>query len=87
MSKGAHVIQEQNANTWSLGDYTTYDASIWYKLPFSFSGRDATLPTRIQLSGKNLSDEEYFPASGFNNGQRVNIGAPRSLFISVTTRW
>lgn len=76
-----------NANTWSLGDYTTYDASIWYNLPFSFSGRDETLPTRIQLSGKNLSDEEYFPASGFNNGQRVNIGTPRSWFISVTTRW
>ncbi len=76
-----------NANTWRLGSYTTYDASVWYNLPFSFSGRDESLPTRVQLSGKNLGDEEYFPASGFNNGQRVNIGTPRAWFLSVTTRW
>lgn len=76
-----------DANTWRLGSYTTYDASVWYNLPFSFSGRDESLPTRIQLSGKNLGDEEYYPASGFNNGQRVNIGTPRAWFLSVTTRW
>ena len=76
-----------NGNTWDLGSYTLVDASIWYNLPFSFVGRDESLPTRIQLSGKNLADEVYYPASGFDNGQRINIGTPRSWFLSVTSYW
>lgn len=76
-----------DANTWELGSFTLIDASVWYNLPFSLGGRDESLPTRIQLSGKNLTDEVYYPASGFNGGQRINIGTPRSWFVSVTTRW
>lgn len=74
-----------NANTWELRAYTLVDASIWYTVPWSLRGRDATRPTRIQLAGKNLTDETFFPASGFDNGQRINVGTPRAWFLSVST--
>lgn len=76
-----------NANTWNLGSYTVVDASAWFNLPFSFAGRDDSLPTRIQLSGRNLGDERYYSASGFDAGQRINIGTPRAWILSVTTRF
>ena len=76
-----------NANTWKLGSFTVVDASVWYNLPFSFGGRDESLPTRIQLSGRNITDERYYTASGFDAGQRINIGTPRAWIVSVTTRF
>lgn len=76
-----------NANSWRLGSYTVVDASAWYNLPFSLAGRDASLPTRIQLSGRNLADERFYSASGFDGGQRINIGTPRAWILSLTTRF
>jgi len=76
-----------NANTWRLGDYTLLDVSAWYNLPFTFRGRDPSLPTRLQFSVKNLTDETWYSASGFDNGQRINIGTPRTWYLALTTRW
>ena len=76
-----------NANTWNLGSFTVVDASLWYNIPYSFAGRDESLPTRIQLSGRNLTDERYYTASGFDAGQRINIGTPRAWILSLTTRF
>jgi len=75
-----------NANTWELGSYTLVDASAWYNLPYSFRGHDPSRPTRVQFAVKNLTDEVWFPASGFDSGQRINVGTPRAWFVSIDTR-
>lgn len=64
-------------NSWRLGSYTTVDLSLWYTLPTAYDGN-----IRLQLSAKNLFDEEYYSASG--GDLRVSVGSPRSLFASVS---
>ncbi|MCH1918826.1 TonB-dependent siderophore receptor [Shewanella sp. A3A] len=64
-------------NSWNLGSYTTVDLSLWYTLPTVYDGN-----IRLQLSAKNLFDEEYYSASG--GDLRVSIGSPRSLFASIS---
>jgi len=68
-----------DANSWELGDYTLVDASIWYNLQTSLLRPDSQF--RFQLAVKNLTDEEYYPASGAD--LRLNIGAPRAVIGSV----
>ncbi|WP_020209165.1 TonB-dependent siderophore receptor [Gilvimarinus chinensis] len=69
-----------SANSWSLGSYTLLDASLWYNLSSQMFGSDSTI--RFQLAAKNLTDEEYYPASG--GDLRVSIGTPRSIVGSVS---
>ncbi|WP_448501234.1 TonB-dependent siderophore receptor [Sphingomonas sp.] len=71
---------DDDANTWDLGSYTLIDASLWYTIPVRLGGRDGGV--RLQVTGKNLTDETYFPASGGN--ERINIGAPASVIGSVS---
>ncbi|WP_241657550.1 TonB-dependent siderophore receptor [Aurantiacibacter suaedae] len=68
-----------DANSWTLGDYMLVDGSVWYNLPIDLFQK--TNNVRLQLSVKNILDEEYYPASG--GDLRVSIGAPRSVSGSV----
>ena len=68
-----------DADTWKLGDYTLVDASLWYHLRTDLLQRETQL--RFQLAVKNLTDEEYFPASG--GDLRIGIGAPRAVIGSI----
>ncbi|PEQ10459.1 TonB-dependent siderophore receptor [Novosphingobium sp. PC22D] len=68
-----------DANSWTLGDYMLVDGSVWYNLPLGLFERSNNV--RLQLSVKNILDEEYYPASG--GDLRVSIGAPRTVFGSV----
>ena len=63
-----------------LDSYTLVDASIWYTL--AVGDGDAGKTVRFQLSAKNITDEEYFSASG--GDLRISIGTPRSVFGSVS---
>jgi len=69
-----------NANTWEMDSYTLLDASIWYSLSLDPIRADSTL--RLQLGVKNLTDEEYFPASGAD--LRLNLGTPRTVVGSAS---
>lgn len=63
-----------------LDSYTLLDAPIWYTL--GVDGGDSARTVRFQLSVKNLTDEEYFSASG--GDLRISIGTPRTVFGSVS---
>jgi iron complex outermembrane receptor protein len=69
-----------DANSFILDSYNLVDLSIWYTLAVSGVGSDDTV--RFQLAVKNLFDEEYFSASG--GDLRISIGAPRTVFGSVS---
>lgn len=69
-----------NANTFTLGAYTTVDLSAWYTVAAPGLGPDRTI--RFQVAAKNLLDEEFFPASGGN--ARITVGAPRAFVGSVS---
>lgn len=69
-----------SSNTWSLGDYTVVDASIWYYVPLSLGGGDRS-QMKLQLNGKNLLNDRYFASSGGN--LRITPGAPRTILATV----
>jgi len=69
-----------DANTWELDSYTLFDASIWYTLSTSPIRSESSL--RLQLSVRNLADEEYYPASGAD--LRINVGTPRTVVGSAS---
>lgn len=69
-----------DTNTWELDSYTLFDASIWYTLNAGPLPSDSSL--RLQLSVKNLTDEEYYPASGAD--LRLNVGTPRTVVGSAS---
>lgn len=60
-------------HSFELGDYTLVDAGIWYYFPAIGS---STL--RVDLGVKNITDEEYYTASG--GDYRISVGAPRTVF-------
>lgn len=62
-------------NTYSLGDYTTIDSSLWYYIPAG-SGQ-----IRLTAGVKNIANEKYYPASG--GTFRIAVGAPRTVFAGV----
>ncbi|HAY48186.1 MAG TPA: TonB-dependent siderophore receptor [Thalassospira sp.] len=65
-----------NGHTFELGSYTVYDLGVWYYLPLRNESR-----IRFDLGVKNVTDEEYYVASG--GTYRVSVGNPRTLFGSV----
>jgi len=66
-----------DANTFSLPSYTTYDAAVWYYVPV---GNEMKL--RLNAGVKNLTDETYYTASG-SNTFRVSQGDPRTLYATA----
>ena len=69
-----------NANTFGLDSYTLLDASVWYSL--RVPGGDGGRTVRFQFAAKNLTDEEFFTASG--GPLRISIGTPRTYFGSIS---
>lgn len=67
-------------NTFSLDSYTLVDLSAWYTLQVPGGSGDRAV--RLQVALKNLTDEEYFSASGGDD--RISIGAPRTILGSVS---
>tara|TARA_A100001391_G_scaffold164798_1_gene124559 strand:+ start:619 stop:3018 length:2400 start_codon:yes stop_codon:yes gene_type:complete len=65
-----------NTHSFDIGDYTVLDAGVWYYLPLHSGER-----WRFDLGVKNLTDEEYYTASGGN--YRISVGAPRTVFGGV----
>ena len=63
-------------HSFDLGDYTLVDAGIWYYFP---AMGDSTL--RADLGVKNITDEEYYTASG--GDYRISVGAPRTVFAGL----
>lgn len=60
-------------HNFELGDYTLVDAGIWYYFPTMGS---STL--RVDLGVKNITDEQYYTASG--GDYRISVGSPRTVF-------
>lgn len=65
-----------NSHTFELDDYTVYDLGVWYYLPIKNESR-----VRFDLGVKNVTDEDYYVASG--GTYRVSVGNPRTVFGSV----
>ena len=65
-----------NNHTFELEDYTVYDLGVWYYLPLRNESR-----VRFDLGVKNVTDEDYYVASG--GTYRVSVGNPRTVFGSV----
>jgi len=63
-------------HSFELGDYTLVDAGVWYYLPV---GSSSSL--RLDLGVKNITDEEYYTASG--GTYRVSVGSARTLFAGA----
>lgn len=64
-------------NTFELPSYTTYDTAVW---GYISAGQNQRL--RLQAGIKNLTDEEFFSASG-SGVFRVNVGAPRTFYATA----
>ncbi|WP_245600972.1 TonB-dependent siderophore receptor [Marinobacterium jannaschii] len=78
---GAEYVDERfgnDANTFKLPGYTIYDAAAWYYIPV---GSDSKL--RLQAGVKNLTDKTYYPANGSGNAYRINVGDPRTVYLTA----
>ncbi|WP_420591139.1 TonB-dependent siderophore receptor [Bacterioplanoides sp.] len=76
---GAEYVDEREGddeNRFTLPSYTLWDAAAWYYVSVSDNTR-----IRLQAGIKNLTDKEYYPAS--INAFRVNVGEPRTSYISA----
>ena len=68
------------ANEFFLDDYVVADAFLAYE------DRIENGPSyRVQLTAKNITDEEFFPYS-FGTF-RVGVGRPREVFLSASVRF
>lgn len=78
---GAEYVDERfgnDANTFTLPGYTVFDAAAWYYLPV---GNESQL--RLQAGVRNLTDKEYFSANGSGNAYRLNVGEPRTVYMTL----
>jgi len=76
---GAYYVGKRygdSENTWDIGDYTLFDVGAWYYLPWAKENR-----LRFDLGVKNITDEEYYTASG--GTYRVAVGSPRTVFAGI----
>lgn len=64
-------------NSFKLPSYTVYDFASWYYIPV---GDDKQL--RVQAGLKNLTDETYYSAN-LGNAFRINVGDPRTFYVSA----
>jgi len=65
-----------SAGSFELDGYTVLDAGVWYYLPLNPRER-----LRFDVGVKNLTDEEYYSASG--GSYRISVGNPRTVFGGV----
>lgn len=63
-----------------LGEYTLVDVSSWYE--FRLPSLRNNQRMRLQLSVKNITNEEYFPSSGGDFA--IEVGPPRSFVGSLS---
>ncbi len=78
---GAEYVGDRfgnNNNTFELPGYTIYDAAAWYYVPVG-----AGKKLRLQGGIKNLTDKTYYPANGSGNAYRINVGDPRTLYLTA----
>lgn len=78
---GAEYVDERfgnDDNTFSLPGYTIVDAASWYYIPLN-----AGTKLRLQAGVKNLTNKHYFPANGSGNTYRINVGDPRTLYLTA----
>ena len=81
LALGAEYVSERfgdDANTFSLPSYTLLDTAAWYYLPVAGGNK-----LRLQAGIKNLTDKRYFPANGSNSAFRINVGDPRTFYVSA----
>ena len=64
-------------NSFKIPSYTIVDTAAWYYIPM---GKDKQL--RLQAGIKNLTDKTYYPAN-LGSPYRINVGAPRTAYISA----
>ncbi len=79
LSGGLHYCGSyytNNANSIRVGEHTTLEAAVAYRLPFG----------ELTLRGRNLSDEIYADYTDISPDQ-LTIAAPRSVELSLYTRF
>lgn len=79
LSGGLHYCGRwytNNANSIRVGEHTTLEASVAYRLPFG----------DLTLRGRNLTDEIYADYTDISPDQ-LTIAAPRSVELSLYTRF
>lgn len=67
-----------DANTFKLPSYTTFDTALWMYFKVSSESR-----LRLQGGIKNFTDETYYPANGSGSTYRINVGEPRTFYASA----
>lgn len=67
------------ANTNSIDDWTTLDLAAYYDLEIGKT------PLTIRGTVENVFDNEYW--SGVNSWSMVSLGAPRTFFLSVSSKF
>lgn len=78
---GAEYVDERfgnDANTFTLPGYTVFDAAAWYYLPFADNSQ-----LRLQAGVRNLTDKTHFTANGSGNAYRINVGQPRTVYLTA----
>lgn len=77
---GAEYVDSRfgnDANTFELPSYTIFDAAVWAHIQVPGKNK-----LRLQAGIKNLTDKEYFSASG-GSVFRVNVGDPRTFYATA----
>ncbi len=67
-----------DANTFKVPSYTIFDTASWYYIPL---GNEQTL--RLQAGIKNLTDKKHFLANGSGDAYRINVGNPRTFYMTA----
>jgi len=78
---GAEYVGERfgnNANTFTLPSYTTVDTALWGYITAPGKTR-----VRLQAGVRNLFDREFFPANGSGSNLRINVGEPRTEYVTA----
>lgn len=68
------------ANSYSIGDYTIIDSSIWYYIPLSTGAQ-----LRLDAGVKNIADDHYYASSG--GTYRIGVGGPRTVFAGLSVEF
>ena len=78
---GAEYVDDRygnDANTFKIPGYTVFDAAAWYYIPVSSESQ-----IRLQAGVRNLTDRTYYTANGSGNTYRVNVGDPRTFYMTA----
>ncbi len=78
---GAEYVGERfgnNENTFTLPSYTVVDTAVWGYISAPGKAR-----VRLQAGIRNLFDREFFPANGSGDNFRINVGEPRTAYVTA----